>query len=303
MAGVSDLPFRLLCREQGAGLVCMEMVSAKAILYKNRNTEELLTIDPKEHPVSLQLFGSDPDIISEIAKQIEERPFDILDLNMGCPVPKVVNNGDGSALMKNPRLAGEIIEKTARAIKKPLTVKIRKGFDDAHVNAVELAHIAQESGAAAVAVHGRTREQYYAGLLFNPVRKMLADRREKIAGELSDAANDKKDAAALKADYEARLKNIDKEAEQILSEARQKAQKNAARIESEAKEEAARIIQRANEEAELSKKRAMDDVKQEMITVASMMAAKVVAANIDASVQDALVEETLKEMGDSTWQS
>ena len=163
MAGVSDLPFRLLCREQGAGLVCMEMVSAKAILYKNRNTEELLTIDPKEHPVSLQLFGSDPDIISEIAKQIEERPFDSLDLNMGCPVPKVVNNGDGSALMKNPRLAGEIIEKTARAIKKPLTVKIRKGFDDAHVNAVELAHIAQESGAAAVAVHGRTREQYYAG--------------------------------------------------------------------------------------------------------------------------------------------
>ena len=163
MAGVSDLPFRLLCRDQGAGLVCMEMVSAKAILYKNRNTEELLTIDPKEHPVSLQLFGSDPDIISEIAKQIEERPFDILDLNMGCPVPKVVNNGDGSALMKNPRLAGEIIEKTARAIKKPLTVKIRKGFDDAHVNAVELAHIAQESGAAAVAVHGRTREQYYAG--------------------------------------------------------------------------------------------------------------------------------------------
>ena len=163
MAGVSDLPFRLLCREQGAGLVCMEMVSAKAILYKNRNTEELLTIDSKEHPVSLQLFGSDPHIISEIAKQIEERPFDILDLNMGCPVPKVVNNGDGSALMKNPRLAGEIIEKTARAIKKPLTVKIRKGFDDAHVNAVELAHIAQESGAAAVAVHGRTREQYYAG--------------------------------------------------------------------------------------------------------------------------------------------
>ena len=163
MAGVTDLPFRVLCHEQGAGLVCMEMVSAKAILYKNRNTEELLTIDSKEHPVSLQLFGSDPDIISEIAKQIEERPFDILDLNMGCPVPKVVNNGDGSALMKNPRLAGEIIEKTARAIKKPLTVKIRKGFDDAHVNAVELAHIAQESGAAAVAVHGRTREQYYAG--------------------------------------------------------------------------------------------------------------------------------------------
>lgn len=163
MAGVTDLPFRLLCKEQGAGLLCMEMVSAKAILYKNRNTEELLTIDSRENPVSLQLFGSDPDIISEIAKQIEERPFDILDINMGCPVPKVVNNGDGSALMKNPKLAGEIIEKTVRAIRKPVTVKIRKGFDDSHVNAVEMAHIAQESGAAAVAVHGRTREQFYSG--------------------------------------------------------------------------------------------------------------------------------------------
>ena len=141
----------------------MEMVSAKAILYKNRNTEELLTIDKRENPVSLQLFGSDPDIMSEIAKQIEDRPFDILDINMGCPVPKVVNNGDGSALMKNPKLAGEIIEKTARAIKKPVTVKIRKGFDEEHVNAVEMAHIAQESGAAAVAVHGRTRSQFYSG--------------------------------------------------------------------------------------------------------------------------------------------
>lgn len=163
MAGVTDLPFRLLCKEQGAGLLCMEMVSAKAILYKNKNTEELLTIDPRENPVSLQLFGSDPDIMSEIAKQIEERPFDILDINMGCPVPKVVNNGDGSALMKNPLLAGQIIEKTARAIKKPVTVKIRKGFDENSINAVEMAHIAQESGAAAVAVHGRTREQYYSG--------------------------------------------------------------------------------------------------------------------------------------------
>ena len=163
MAGVTDLPFRLLCKEQGAGLLCMEMVSAKAILYKNKNTQELLTIDPRENPVSLQLFGSDPDIMGEIAKQIEERPFDILDINMGCPVPKVVNNGDGSALMKNPLLAGKIIEKVAGAIKKPVTVKIRKGFDDDHVNAVEMAHIAQESGAAAVAVHGRTREQYYSG--------------------------------------------------------------------------------------------------------------------------------------------
>lgn len=163
MAGVTDLPFRLLCKEQGAGLLGMEMVSAKAILYKNKNTEELLRIDPRENPVSLQLFGSDPDIISEIAKQIEERPFDILDINMGCPVPKVVNNGDGSALMKNLTLAGKIIEKTVKAIKKPVTVKIRKGFDEKHVNAAELAYIAQESGAAAVAVHGRTREQFYSG--------------------------------------------------------------------------------------------------------------------------------------------
>lgn len=163
MAGVTDLPFRLLCKEQGAGLLCMEMVSAKAILYKNRNTQALLAIDPREKPVSLQLFGSDPDIIAQIAHQIEELPFDILDINMGCPVPKIVSNGEGSALMKNPRLAGEIIEKTAKAIQKPLTVKIRKGFDEEHINAVEMAHIAQECGAAAVAVHGRTRQQYYSG--------------------------------------------------------------------------------------------------------------------------------------------
>lgn len=163
MAGVSDIAFRLLCHEQGAGLVCSEMVSAKAILYGNKNTEELLQIHPEEGPVSLQLFGSDPDIVSEMAKRIEERPFAVLDLNMGCPVPKVVNNGEGSALMKDPLLAGKIVEKTAKAIKKPLTVKIRKGFDDDHVNAVEMAHILQESGAAAVAVHGRTREQFYSG--------------------------------------------------------------------------------------------------------------------------------------------
>lgn len=163
MAGVTDLPFRLLCARQGAGLTCMEMVSAKAIYYHNRNTEELMEIHPEEKHVSLQLFGSDPEIISEMAKRIEDRPFDVLDLNMGCPVPKVVNNGEGSALMKDPLLAGKIIEQTARAINKPVTVKIRKGFDEDHVNAVEIAHIAQESGAAAVAVHGRTREQYYAG--------------------------------------------------------------------------------------------------------------------------------------------
>ncbi|MEY8517312.1 tRNA dihydrouridine synthase DusB [Lachnospiraceae bacterium 29-84] len=163
MAGVCDLPFRVLCKEQGAGLLCMEMVSAKGIYYNNKNTEALLTTTPEERPVSLQLFGSDPDIISEMAKRIEERPFDILDINMGCPVPKVVNNGEGSALMKKPKLVYEIISKTVQAIQKPVTVKIRKGFDDAHVNAVEIAKVAQEAGAAAIAVHGRTREQYYSG--------------------------------------------------------------------------------------------------------------------------------------------
>lgn len=163
MAGVTDLAFRLLCRRAGAGLVCMEMVSAKAIYYGNRNTQELLTIHPGEGPVSLQLFGSDPVIISEMAKRIEERPFAVLDINMGCPVPKIVNNGEGSALMRDPKLVGEIIAAVAKAVKKPVTVKIRKGFDAEHVNAVELARIAQESGAAAVAVHGRTREQFYSG--------------------------------------------------------------------------------------------------------------------------------------------
>ena len=161
MAGVSDLPFRLLCAEQGAGLVCMEMISAKAILYHNKNTEKLLEIDPREGAVSLQLFGSDPEIVSEMAKKIEDRPFSILDINMGCPVPKVVGNGEGSALMKDPLLAGKIIEKTVKAISKPVTVKIRKGFDAEHINAPEMAHVAQESGAAAIAVHGRTREEYY----------------------------------------------------------------------------------------------------------------------------------------------
>jgi len=163
MAGVTDLPFRLLCREMGAGLVCMEMVSAKAILYGNRNTEEMLTVTEKERPASLQLFGSDPDIMAEIAHRIEDRNYDILDINMGCPVPKIVNNGEGSALMKNPKLVGEIVNKVVKATKKPVTVKIRKGFDDEHVNAVEIAKQAEANGAAAIAVHGRTRAQYYEG--------------------------------------------------------------------------------------------------------------------------------------------
>ena len=163
MAGVTDLPFRLLCKEQGAGLLCMEMVSAKAIQYNNKNTKALLEIHPEELPVSLQLFGSDPDVISEIAKRIEELPFSILDINMGCPVPKIVKNGEGSALMKNPKLVYEIVRKTARTIQKPVTVKIRKGFDDTCINAVEIAKIIEDAGGKAVAVHGRTREQYYSG--------------------------------------------------------------------------------------------------------------------------------------------
>lgn len=163
MAGVTDLPFRILCKEQGCGLLYTEMVSAKAILYNNKNTESLLEVQPQENPIALQLFGSDPQIMADMAKRMEERPFDIIDVNMGCPVPKIVNNGEGSALMKNPLLVGKIVETMAKAINKPLTVKIRKGFNDDMVNAPEIAHIIQESGGAAVAVHGRTREQYYSG--------------------------------------------------------------------------------------------------------------------------------------------
>lgn len=163
MAGVTDLAFRRLCKEQGAGLLCMEMISAKAISYKNKNTRALMEIDPVEHPISMQLFGSEPELMAEVAKEIEEEPFDILDINMGCPVPKVVRNGEGSALMKNPKLVYEIVSAMVKAIDKPVTVKIRKGFDDSCINAVEIAKIIEEAGAAAVAVHGRTREQYYSG--------------------------------------------------------------------------------------------------------------------------------------------
>jgi nifR3 family TIM-barrel protein len=163
MAGVSDLPFRILCHRQGAGMTGMEMISAKAILYKNKNTRQLMEISPEEGMVSLQLFGSEPQIMADMARQIEELDFQILDINMGCPVPKVVNNGEGSALMKQPLLVGQIVEAVSSAVKKPVTVKIRAGFDESCINAVEIAHIAQESGAAAVAVHGRTRQQYYSG--------------------------------------------------------------------------------------------------------------------------------------------
>ena len=164
MAGVTDLAFRRTCRELGAGLTVTEMVSAKALCYQDRKSRGLLKIGPGEHPVSAQIFGSDPVCMAEAAQiAIEASGADILDINMGCPVPKIVNNGEGSALMKNPILAGQIIESIVKAIDKPVTVKIRKGFDDEHVNAVELAHVAEESGASAVAVHGRTREQYYSG--------------------------------------------------------------------------------------------------------------------------------------------
>jgi nifR3 family TIM-barrel protein len=163
MAGVSDLPFRVLCSEMGAGLVCMEMVSAKAIIYKNRNTNMLLEIHPDEHPVSLQLFGSEPEIMQQAVEMIKDRPYDILDVNMGCPVPKVVSNGEGSALMKDPALIERIVSALVQVSDRPVTVKIRKGFTDNSINAVECALAAEAGGAAAVAVHGRTREQFYSG--------------------------------------------------------------------------------------------------------------------------------------------
>lgn len=163
MAGVTDLPFRRLCREQGAGLVCMEMVSAKAISYHNKNTAALMRIHSSEHPVSLQLFGSDPELMAEVAGTIEEQPFDILDLNMGCPVPKVVNNGEGSALLKDPERISRIVRRVSRAVKKPVTVKMRIGFEGFPVDIVDIAKRVEDAGAAAIAVHGRTRQQYYSG--------------------------------------------------------------------------------------------------------------------------------------------
>ncbi len=163
MAGVTDLPFRLLCKEQGADLLYTEMISAKGIYYKNKNTAQLWEIDETEHPIALQLFGSDPALMADMAEQIEGRNFDILDINMGCPVPKVVNNGEGSALMKNPQLAAQIVEKISRRIHKPVTVKFRKGFTEDTCNAVDFAMRMEQAGAAAIAVHGRTREQYYGG--------------------------------------------------------------------------------------------------------------------------------------------
>lgn len=163
MAGVTDLPFRLLCKEQGCGLLYTEMVSAKAIQYHNKNTLELLKTDPKERPVALQLFGSEPETLAEAAAMLSEGPYDIFDINMGCPVPKIVNNGEGSALMKSPQLAEKIVSAVVKAVKQPVTVKFRKGFTEEEINAVEFAKRMEQAGAAAVAVHGRTRQQYYSG--------------------------------------------------------------------------------------------------------------------------------------------
>lgn len=173
MAGVTDLPFRLLCKEMGCDLMITEMISAKGLMYNNRKTEVLLMTDEREHPIGVQLFGSEPDIMAEQAAKIaSERDFDFIDINMGCPVPKIVGNGEGSALMKNPELAGEIVRSMVKAIAestevgkepRPVTVKIRAGFDEESINAPEVAAAVEEAGAAAVAVHARTRSQFYSG--------------------------------------------------------------------------------------------------------------------------------------------
>lgn len=180
MAGVTDLPFRMLCRECGAEFIYTEMVSAKGIHYNNKNTRDLLRVDASERPVALQLFGSEPDIMAETVERLEawddgdkllksiteeygKTCFDIFDVNMGCPVPKVVNNGEGSALMKNPKLAGDIIRAMVKVAKRPVTAKIRAGFDASSANAVEMAKVLEDAGVAAIAVHARTREQYYSG--------------------------------------------------------------------------------------------------------------------------------------------
>jgi nifR3 family TIM-barrel protein len=163
MAGVTDLPFRLLCKEQGCDILYTEMISAKAVLYRNKNTEPLMEYRQQEHPIGVQLFGSEPEILADIAARMQQRGFDFIDVNMGCPVPKIVNNNEGSALMKQPLLVGKIVSAMVKAVEVPVTVKIRKGFDPEHVNAVEIAHVVEESGGAAVAVHGRLRSEFYSG--------------------------------------------------------------------------------------------------------------------------------------------
>lgn len=198
MAGITDLPFRMLCKEQGAGLLYTEMVSAKAISYRNRNTIPLMEISPKEHPVALQIFGSEPELMAEVARSIEDQPFDILDINMGCPVPKVVNNGEGSALLKDPELIRKIVSAVSRAVKKPVTVKMRIGFEGADVDPVEIAKIMEDAGAAAIAVHGRTRQQYYSGKAdWDTIRKIKEAVSVPVIGN-GDVDSPKKAEAMLK---------------------------------------------------------------------------------------------------------
>ena len=163
MAGVTDLPFRLICKEQDCGMLYTEMVNAKALCYDDQNTKKMLKIEEEEHPVAIQIFGSDPEYMGGAAKILNSYPNEILDINMGCPAPKVVKNGDGSALMRNPKLAEEVMKAVVKNSTKPVTLKIRKGWDDQSINAVEIAKIAEQSGISAVAIHGRTREQYYSG--------------------------------------------------------------------------------------------------------------------------------------------
>jgi len=163
MAGVTDMPFRILCKEQGCGMVYTEMVSAKGIYYNDEKSFKLTQIDPKEEPTALQIFGSEPDIMAKVAERLSQLNAAIIDINMGCPTPKITKNGEGCALMRNPELAGKIVREVVKASGKPVTVKIRKGWDDNCVNAVEIAKIAEENGASAITVHGRTREQFYSG--------------------------------------------------------------------------------------------------------------------------------------------
>lgn len=163
MAGVTDLPFRTICKEKGCGMLYTEMINAKALCYDDENTKKMLRMEKDEHPVAVQIFGSDPEFMGKAASIMNQYPSEILDINMGCPAPKVVKNGDGSALMKNPKLAAEVLTAVVKNSEKPVTLKIRKGWDDDCVNAVEIAKIAQECGISALAIHGRTREQFYSG--------------------------------------------------------------------------------------------------------------------------------------------
>ena len=163
MAGVTDLPFRLICKEQDCGMLYTEMVNAKALCYDDKNTKKMLKIEEEEHPVAIQIFGSDPESMGGAARVLNSYPNEILDINMGCPAPKVVKNGDGSALLKNPELAGKVLRSVVENSEKPVTLKIRKGWDDTCINAVEIAKIAEDCGISAIAIHGRTREQYYSG--------------------------------------------------------------------------------------------------------------------------------------------